>query len=249
MEIHLLGTGTAVPVKNHSPAGLLVQAAGKNLLLDIGPGTLSRLEGTGITYDKLDALLLSHLHPDHSLDLATLLQAFNYAPGAERTNSFSIYGCWGTQAFLQNLFILYPELVPAGYEISVHQAYRDDFMIGSLNIQTAPTGHTSQSIAFRVEDGQRALVYSGDASRHGELSDLARLADLLVCECSFPDTWDTLDHLNAEDVGVLAAQANVKSLVLTHLYPQALAVDVLAQVRSHYHGELRMAVDGMHLVL
>ena len=249
MDIYFLGTGTAVPVKNHSPAGLLVRASRQNLLLDIGPGTLSRMVDTGTTYDQLDGLLLSHLHPDHSLDLATLLQVFNYAPGAERTTPFTVTGCQGTQTFLQNMFALYPELTPAGYELKVLQAYRDDFFIGSLKVQTAPSGHTSQSIAYRLEDGQHVLVYSGDASRNGELVDLARSADLLVCECSFPDHWDTTDHLNAEDVGLIAAMAGVKSLIVTHLYPQALAADVTAQIRGHYQGELQVAVDGMHLVL
>jgi ribonuclease BN (tRNA processing enzyme) len=50
-------------------------------------------------------------------------------------------------------------------------------------------------------------------------------------------------------VGIIAAKAEVKSLILTHLYPQALAADVLAQVRNHYHGEMQAAVDGLHLVL
>ena len=249
MDIYLLGTGTAVPVKNHSPAGLLVRAGDQNLLMDIGPGTLARLELSGTTYDQLDALLLSHLHPDHSLDLATLLQVFNYAPGAERTRPFAITACQGSQDFFQRLFALYPELRPEKYQLHVQQVYRDEFFIGNLKIQAAPSGHTSHSVAFRLEDGKHSMVYSGDASRNGELAGLAQAADILVCECSFPEGWETQDHLTAEDVGILAAQAEVKALVLTHLYPQALAADVLAQVRNYYHGELQVAVDGLHLVL
>ena len=249
MDIYLLGTGTSVPVKNHSPAGLLVHAVGQNLLLDIGPGTLARLELSSTTYDQLDALLLTHLHPDHSLDLATLLQVFNYAPGTERERPFAITACQGSQDFLQRLFSLYPELEPEKYQLQVRQVYRDEFFIGNLKIQSAPTGHTPHSVAYRLEDDVHSMVYSGDASRYGELAGLAQAADILVCECSFPEGWETQDHLTAEDVGILAAQAEVKSLVLTHLYPQALAADVLAQVRKHYHGEMQVAVDGLHLVL
>jgi ribonuclease BN (tRNA processing enzyme) len=249
MDITFLGTGTAVPIKQHAPAGLLVCAAGKRLLLDIGPGTLARLALTGTPYDQLDGLLLTHLHPDHSLDLATLLQVFNYAPEAERHEPFSITACRGTEEFLQRLFLLYPELTPEGFELQVHQVYRNQFLLGDLKIQSAPTGHTPESVAYRLDDGAHVLVYSGDATRQGELSELAHLADLLICECSFPAGWDTPDHLNAEDVGIIAAQADVKSLVLTHLYPQAQMADLLGPIRNHYQGDVQLAMDGMHLEL
>jgi ribonuclease BN (tRNA processing enzyme) len=207
------------------------------------------LELSGTTYDQLTGLLLTHLHPDHSLDLATLLQVFNYAPGAERREPFSITACRGTEEFLQRLFALYPELTPEGFELQVRQVYREQFYLGELKIQSAPTGHTPQSVAYRLNDSAHALVYSGDATRQGELTELAREADLLICECSFPAGWDTPDHLNAEDVGFIAAQAGVKSLVMTHFYPQALKSDLVGQVRKHYQGNVQLAVDGMHLVL
>jgi ribonuclease BN (tRNA processing enzyme) len=249
MEIFFLGTGTAIPAQGHSPAGLMVVADGQRILLDIGPGTLSRLSLAGTTCDLLDALLLTHLHPDHSLDLATLLQVFNYTPGAARTTPFSITACRGLEDFLRRLYVLYPELVPLDYELQLRQVHRDEFSIGKLKVQSAPTGHTPESVAYRLEDGQHSLVYSGDAAREGELARLAQGTDLLICECSFPAGWDTEDHLNADTAGMLAAQAGVKSLVITHQYPQALAVDLVGQIRTHYHGEVRSAVDGLHLVL
>jgi ribonuclease BN (tRNA processing enzyme) len=249
MEIFLLGTGTAIPVKQHSPAGLVVIADGMRLLFDIGPGILSRLDQAGITYDQIDRLLLTHFHPDHTLDLATLLLVFNYAPGASRTNPFTITSCAGIEDFLQRMYRLYPDLIPQGYELHVHSVLREEFSIEKLKIRTAPTGHTPESVAYRLELAGRSLVYSGDASPQGELVKLAAGADLLISECSFPAGWETEDHLNAESLGFLASQAGVKSLVVTHCYPPALAVDLIGQIRVHYSGEVQLAMDGLHLSL
>ena len=249
MEVFFLGTGTAVPVKNHAPAGLLVVAAGQLILLDIGPGTLSRMESAGFSSTQLHHLLLTHFHPDHTLDLATLLQVFNFSPGAERKHPFTIIACPGIEDFYQRLLELYPDLSPLSYELKIKPVFQDEFSIDRLKIRSAPTGHTPESIAYRLDDGKHTLVYSGDASPRGELVQLAERADLLVCECSFPAGWETEDHLNADTTGALAQQAGVKSLILTHAYPPAQAVDLVAQVQEHFNGPVQMAIDGLHLTL
>lgn len=236
-----------MPMQGHSPAGLIIKADRQTLLFDIGPGTLSRLALTNIPYNQIDHLLLTHLHPDHTLDLATLLLIFNYAPNAERKKSFPITGCGCTEEFLKRLYQLYPELVPNNFELQIHTVYREEFSIGNLNIRCAPTAHTPESVAYRVSDGNYSIVYSGDASPRGELVQLAEQADLLISECSYPSGWETEDHLNADTVGEIARLAGVKSLVLTHCYPPALAVDLLSQVRRHFEGEVQLAVDGLHL--
>ncbi len=249
MEIYLLGTGTAIPIQKHSPAGLIIKADEQCLLFDIGPGTLGRLHLADVAYNHINHLLLSHLHPDHTLDLATLLLIFNYAPNAERTTPFPITGCRGLEDFFKRFVTLYPEIAPLSFELQLHEVYRDGFSIGNLKIQSAPTGHTAESVAYRVDDGKHSIVYSGDANPHGELAQLADGADLLISECSFPSGWETEDHLNADTVGKIARQARVKSLILTHSYPPALAVDLIAQVRRHYDGQVQLAFDGLNISL
>jgi ribonuclease BN (tRNA processing enzyme) len=249
MDIFLIGTGTAIPVKQHSPAGLAVLADGKCLLFDIGPGSLGRLEQAGIAYDQIDQLLLTHFHPDHSLDLATLLLIFNYAPGARRKIPFTITSCAGIENFLEQMYKLYPDLVPLEYKLQLHSVFMDEFLIGKIKVRSAPTGHTPESVAYRLEVDGYSLVYSGDAAPHGGLAKLADGADLLISECSFPSGWATDDHLNADSVSQIAEQARVKSLVITHCYPPALAVDLIGQIRQQYSGEVQLGVDGLHLSL
>jgi len=247
IDIILLGTGTAVPVKQHSPAGMVVIADGLHLLIDIGPGTLSRLEKADISYNQVDRLLLTHFHPDHTLDLATLLLIFNYAPGAGRKRPFTITSCEGIEEFLRRFYALYPDLVPLDYDLQVQPVRQSQFFLGNLKITSAPTGHTPESVAYRLDCGGRSLVYSGDATPHGDLVRLAAGADLLISECSFPAGWETDEHLNAESLGLLATQAGVKSLLVTHCYPPALAVDLAGQIQIHYSGKVQLALDGLRL--
>jgi len=249
MEICLLGTGTAIPTQQHSPAGLVIKTGDQTLLFDIGPGTLGRLHLAKVAYTQLNHLLLTHLHPDHTLDLATLFLAFNYAPNAERTAPFQITGCGGLEDFLKRMFNLYPEVAPIPFELNLQIVYRNEFSVGDLQIKSAPTMHTPESVAYLVTDGKHSVVYSGDANPHGELAQLAEGVDLLISECSYPSGWETEDHLNADTVGQIAQQAGVKSLVLTHSYPPALAVDLVAQVRRHFTGNVQLAYDGMCISL
>jgi ribonuclease Z len=249
MEIILLGTGTAIPIERHSPAGLIVKAGGECLLLDIGPGTLGRLHLAGVNCSQIDHLLLTHLHPDHTLDLATLLLVFNYAPNAERTSPFPITGCRGLRDFYARMAALYPEIVPSTFELQLHEVDQDEFSVGKLKIKCAPTGHTLNSVAYRLDDGRHSLVYSGDASPRGELAGLASGTDMLISECSFPSGWETEDHLNADTLGEIAQQAGVKSVVVVHTYPPALVVDLIGQIGRRYHGDVQVGVDGLHLSL
>ncbi len=249
MQVYLLGTGTAIPVDGHSPSGLVVKAAGLNLLFDIGPGTLERLRLMGLDCSQIDHLFITHLHPDHTLDLATLLLVFNYAPDAARTLPFAVTGCRGLRSFFERMINLYPEIAPISFDLQMQEVRDDGLSIGDLKVRTAPTGHTPDSIAYRLEDGSHSLVYSGDAAPTGELVRLAAGADLMISECSFPSGWPTEDHLNADSLGEIAERAGVKSVVATHTYPPAHAVDLVGQIRRHYSGEVMLGTDGLRLIL
>lgn len=249
MEIVILGSGTAIPSKDHSPAGIVVIQDGHPILLDIGPGTLTRLAQAGITFDKLDFLLLSHFHPDHTLDLATLLQVFDSSPDSRRTRPFSIIGGHGIDDFIERLLCLYPEITPQTYQINKQEVFRDEFTIYDLKVKSAPTRHTLHSVAYSIQNPNHKLVYSGDAAPHGELVALAENADILICECSFPGGWVSSDHLNADSVGIIANQAAVKTLIITHCYPPSLNVDLEKQIRQNYKGKIILASDGYHINL
>ncbi len=249
MRLTILGAGTCLPLANHSAAGYLVRVGETPLLFDAGPGTIARLAAAGVSYCDLEYVFITHLHADHTLDLATLMEALVATPGWKRERTLNLIGCRGLDDFLRRLMETFDGIAPQAYRLSVSEMAEERKQFRSWEIETALTGHAENSIAFRVEAAERALVYSGDAVETPNLIRLARDADVFICECSLPDGWPPTNHLMAGAVGRIARAANVKHLVLTHLYPPALDADVVSQVRREFSGDVEVAVDGMELEL
>lgn len=247
MRLTILGSGTCLPVANHSAAGYLVRVGETPLLVDAGPGTVARLAAAGVSYRDLEYVLLTHLHADHTLDLATLLEALVATPGWTREKTLNLIGCRGLGEFLQRLIQTFDGIAPRGYRLDVTEMGQERREFPSWIVETALTAHTENSIAFRIEANGCALVLSGDAVETRDLVRLARNADVFVCECSLPNGWPPTNHLMAGAVGRIAREARVKRLVLTHLYPPALDADVVSQVREEFDGDVRIAVDGMEM--
>src|SRR3990167_6401682 len=118
MRVVIIGAGTAVPVPRYSPAGIYVRAGREHLLFDAGAGSLQRLARLGVTFLTLDRLFLTHFHPDHCLDLASILFAMRLpaprTPSEQRaarqaglpigrTRPFTVYGPRGLRRLYQGL--------------------------------------------------------------------------------------------------------------------------------------------------
>ena len=249
MQLTILGAGTAVPSAHRSPAGVLVRVGDTPLLFDMGPGTLARLAEAGVSYRDLEYVFLTHLHSDHTLDLVTFLQVNESTPGWTRTTPVHLTGCRGTQRLYEQLMSAYPGCAPRSYALEIRELGAERLEFGAWSIETALTGHTGGSIAYRIQADGQAVVYTGDTVESDDVKRLARAVDVLICECAFPRGWVTPDHMTADAVGRVAHAANTRRVVLTHLYPPAQAVDIVAQVRQEYAGEIIVALDGMQITV
>jgi ribonuclease BN (tRNA processing enzyme) len=249
MDLTILGAGTAVPTARRSPAGVLVRVGETPLLFDMGPGTLARLAAAGVSYRDLEYVFLTHLHSDHTLDLVTFLQVNESTPGWTRTKPVHLAGCLGTQKLYNQLMAAYTGFAPRSYALEIRELGAEHVEFGEWSIETALTQHTGSSVAYRIQAGRQSIVYTGDTVESDNLKKLARGVDVLVCECAFPRGWDTLDHMTADAVGRVARAANAQRVVLTHLYPPAQAVDIAAQVREEFAGEIIVAEDGTRIVV
>ena len=247
MDLTILGAGTAIPTPQSSPAGVLVRVGATPLLFDLGPGTMARLASAGVSYREIEYIFLTHLHSDHTLDLVTFLQINDSTPGWMRTRPIHLTGCRGTQHFYDQLMQVYPGIAPQSYTIDIREVGTERIAFDGWTIETAKTGHTGSSIAYRIEAEDHVVVYTGDARENPELTHIARDADVFVCECAFPSGYPTNDHMTADAVGRVAQSARVRKVVLNHLYPPALDVDIVAQVREIYDGKIVVAVDGMQI--
>lgn len=246
MELAILGSGSLVPTLNRGTAGLVVKVSGKIILIDSGSGTLYRLLQAGLTYNDIDIICYTHIHLDHVGDFPTLIFTCKY--GIEpRKRDLLVIGGQRFGAFYERLKAVYGEQIqPEKFEVIVEEEIARDF--GGFSIKTGPVNHIPESIAFRIEsaDGKSA-VFTGDTDYSVDLIKLAQDADVLVTECSFPDSQKVDGHLTPFSAGKIAQAANVKKLVLTHLYPPCEGVDIASQCRKTYNGGIIVTEDQMKI--
>jgi ribonuclease BN (tRNA processing enzyme) len=248
MKAIILGSGTAIPLNDRGSPAIVVVIDGKPVLFDLGPGTLRQLTRAGINYEQIEHVFVTHFHPDHTGDLVHLLFASRNPAVLRRRRPFKVAGPPGIARLIADLQAAYPgwlELPPEVMGIEELDTGRNSRKgYGDFTVITSPTDHTPHSLAYRVQDRTgKAMVYSGDTGFCDAVVELARGADLLILESSFPDNEGCEGHLTPSLAGRMATLAGVERLVLIHFYPECLRTDVAAQCRKTYKGELILGED------
>ena len=249
MKVVMLGTGTGVPVKARGYAGIYVRVAGEHILLDAGPGALKQLLEAGATYLDLDRLFLTHFHPDHCLDLVSILFAMRM-PQPARTKPFMLYGPRGLKRLYRQLNTAFHGWIsPRTYRLILKEHDETTLRLPGYTVRAARMDHSTPALGYRIQAGGKSLVYSGDTDVCPAIVELGRRADLLVLECSMPDTHKVSGHLTPSECGRIAAAARCRQLALTHFYPIVKLATAARQVRQHFAGRLTLAHDFQRLTL
>lgn len=246
MKVTVIGSGVAVPSLRRLTPGLVVEVGEEKLLFDCGPDILRGLLEAGRAHQEIDRILISHFHPDHTLGLAHFLFASRYEL-EPRTKDLWIAGPAGLKELLEGFKEIYPQwLEEKDYRMFIHVISNNKWSGPGWKIKTAPVVHSPESIAYRLENEEgRSLVYSGDTGYCESLIELARGADLLITECSFPDVIDLSSHLGPARAGQIAREAEVKKVLLVHMYPPCDEIDIVKECRKEYAGEVIRGEDGI----
>ncbi|MFQ5862042.1 MAG: MBL fold metallo-hydrolase [Candidatus Brocadiales bacterium] len=245
-----MGSGTGVPSLRRSYPAILVRAEGEITLLDTGPCTLARLLHKGITYTDIDRVFYTHLHPDHSADMTSMLFAMRNAE-PRRKKPLHVFGPPGLKEFYLGLNQLYGNaLTPKSYELNLTELWEGEIVFEGWRVRTSPMSHMVPTIGYRLEfSNGRVLVYSGDTDYCENIVGLATGADVLILECSFPDDLRVDGHLVPSLCAKIARESGCKMLVLSHFYPQWEGRDILQECRRFHDGEIILAEDLTELPL
>lgn len=255
INFNILGAGGAVPTSTHSPAAYWVSVEKQNILLDPGPGALVRLLKSGLAplgVDGIDLVLLSHLHPDHSADLIALLFAA-HSPICLSEEPLRVFGPVGLKDLLRKLGDIYGRWLNPRHRALVITEWDEGELLELTDGGTVkpfrvnhPQDRLSEyALGYRFTDSENTVaVYSGDTGECPALNKAALGVDLLVVECSVPDHLQTDGHLNPAAVGALCAESLPEHVVLTHQYPAAAAMDLVAEVGKYFQGKVSQASDG-----
>lgn len=247
MELTVLGCGGTWADPGGATSGYLLQHEGFNLWLDCGSGTLARLEQI-VPMREIDAVLVTHAHPDHFVDLYPCFYARHYGgAGPPGLPLFCPEGFWDqvsglvsseSQAVLATAFDWLP----------LHDGA--DFEVGPFRVRTREMAHIGvHALGYRVElVGGPSIAYSGDSGPSDGLKALASEADLFLCEATWQEHMDLLPfHLSARQAGEHAAQAGAGRLVLTHIWPSLDKEVSRAEASQTFAGPIEIAREGMVL--
>jgi ribonuclease BN (tRNA processing enzyme) len=238
MRLTVLGGSGAWPGPGGGCSGYLVEHEGFRLLLDPGYATVPRLLGL-LPAAQVDAVLVTHGHPDHCADLNPLLRARVLGGGAPTLPVHALPGALDAVLALDE-----PPMLDGSYELHDLAATAG---IGPFAVRSARLPHFVPNLGVRLTAGDATLAYTGDAAPDDAAVELARGADVFLAEASFVDTVPERQRsgLNtAAEVGRQAAAAGVGRLVLAHLFPTIDPAAARAAAAVSFSGPVAVATPG-----
>lgn len=249
VSLTVCGSAGTHPGPARSCSSYLVHAGDDRLVLDLGNGSLRNLMQRCDVAD-LDAVILSHLHPDHCVDIYGLYYALRFHPSG--SGSVDVYGPSGGGSHLAQ--ILGDPSEPSFYEILRFRdaAAGDVFEVGAMTVRLFAAEHPVTTIASRIEVDGKVLAFTGDSAPTTRLVECAQGADVLLADATWQESDRPLPagiHMTGREAGDLAAAAGVTRLVLTHILPTNDPAVTAAEAAEAFDGEILLATDLLELTL
>ena len=248
MEVMVVGSGTVVPRAERRQSCVVVESGGETLVFDLGSGAVRGMLHAGLDPFAVDRIFFTHFHPDHTVDVVALLFSIKYGAEEGRVRPLHLTGPEPFERFWGSITGVWGEFMLGDYPTHVSElphVCASPRELAGCRLSWTPAEHRPESIAYRLDGEGGGFVYTGDTEYSESVVELARGADTMLIECSFPDDSPVPGHLTPSDVARMASEADVGRVVLTHLYPAAEALDLPAEVGREYDGAVVVARDGL----
>jgi ribonuclease BN (tRNA processing enzyme) len=247
MKLTVLGCSGSMPGPDSPASGYLLEAEGFRVVLDMGHGVFGAMQRYVRPAD-VDAVIITHLHADHCIDLTAYIVALRYGGEGFRCagveQRIPLIGPAGTHDRLAAAYD------PLARKLGLNELFRFSTPLagelGPFTVSYAPMNHPTPTHGVRISHGGRSLVYTGDTGESPELVQLAEGADALLCEASVgadevlvPDL-----HLSGRMAGEHAAKAGVEKLIVTHVPPWLTREAQAEQAALAFDGAIEIATPG-----
>ncbi|RHW43143.1 MBL fold metallo-hydrolase [Neobacillus notoginsengisoli] len=244
MKLTVIGYWGGYPKKNGASTGYLLEHDGYKLLIDCGSGVLAKLQNV-VQPEELDAVILSHYHPDHVADIGVLYHARliqGFLKG--KLPVLPIYGHGEDEGEFKKLT---HDGVTNGF------AYEPNvpLQIGPFDITFLKTVHPVPCYAMRFEAGGKSLVYTADTAFNEEFIPFSKNAEVLLAECNFyaDQSGQGAGHMTSTEAGKLAKRAEVGQLILTHLPHYGDIHQLVEEASQEFSGQINLAEEFMSIEL
>jgi len=258
VRLTVLGKSPAWEDAGGACSGYLVEEGDSRLLLECGNGVFGKLRERMPDYSTLDAVLISHLHADHWLDLIPFSYALNYSPSRVHSGEMPIAGSagpalWGPPGSLDAFGRVTgtwgsEELLATAFEVNEYEP-DGEVSVGGISVTFQPVPHYIETYAISLvaADGSR-IVHGADCRPNTELIEFAKGADLLTVEATLAQQGDEPEdergHMTAREAGELAGKAEVGAVMITHFSDELDPDQVRAEAEAGFGAEVILADEG-----
>jgi len=240
VRLTVLGSSASCAGAGQACSGHYVEAGGARILLDCGNGVLSNL-GTIADPLGLDAVFVTHNHPDHYADIYCLQSMLRYAPDGPRA-PLAVYIAGALFARLQLLLSERGAAEFAEAFIPVELVDGEPIVIGEVTITPRLVQHTEPTFALIVEHEGARLVYTADTAPCDGVFSAAAGADLLLSEATLPERFRGMSpHMTAREAGSLATEVGARELVMVHVWPTNDRALMAEEAAEEFSGPVTVA--------
>lgn len=243
LELTILGCAGSHPGPARLCSGYLVRTDTTALMVDAGNGSTANLQRF-VALRDLAAIVISHRHVDHCIDLVGAYYALRFDPTPGRR--LPLYAAAEVHATLTGLLSSDSEMTFDDVFDHTEVGEGSQITVGDAHLSFARSVHPPPTVSTRIEVAGSTLVYSGDSAGGPDLVQLARGADLLLCEATWAGSADDYPpgiHLTATGAGEVASAAGVGRLVLTHIAGGTDREQVLREAQAAFDGPVELAED------
>lgn len=245
----VLGSSCAIPRPARACSSYLLEGEGIRIILDFGTGAFANAQRY-VRPEDIDAIVISHMHADHFLDLIPLRYALKYGP---RANDWRVplYLPPGGEPILRAISDALSrepggDFIGEVFEVHTYDPARR-LRIGPAQLRFAHARHYIPAFACRCELAGASFVYSADTAPADAVVRLAREADLFLCEATLledhRESATGRGHASAREAASMAREAGVRRLSITHYPNEATPEAITEHVRAVFAGELDVADD------
>lgn len=238
-RLTILGSGGAWPEPGRATSGFLLDYDGFRIVLDLGYGTCSRLLEVA-SADSIDAVVVTHEHPDHFVDLSAFYRARHYGRIPGRLPLLT------TAGVIDRLEMLEGSHVDDVFEIT---ELPGSIEVGPFQLEAILLPHHVPNVGVRLAAPDLTLAYTGDSGANDGLLELGDRADLFVMEATLqgppPREMGRQLLMSAGEAGAWAERGGARRLLLTHFWPGSDRRRSVADATATFQGEVMAAMDGM----
>jgi len=254
LSLRVVGSSSSIPRPNRACSCYLLQTPATSIALDFGTGALAKIQET-LSYGALDAVVITHMHADHFLDVIPLRYALKYGiPNRDRRtplwlppNGERILRSMGNALARDSAVDFFDEV----FDVREYDP-KTAVTIGDFTLTFAPAIHYIEAYAIRAQYGATSVAYSADTAPSDAVARLASACSLFICEATLGlETEEGPDrgHLNAYEAGQLAHTAGAQRLLITHYGAECIPAELEAAAAETFVGPCNVADDGITFIV